>query len=228
MSGAEPGDDTVAMAAVRPEADPTMESTMRTTPRAAPPARVLRSSAFAVVCVLLSVSGHAVTAGHPVSLSTSTLATIFIAATTWSITDRRRGLFSITAGLLGGQALLHWWFTVDPGAGAHAHTGSAEHITETRSAPMLAAHVLAAALCGVWLWWGERTAFALAHTLYTRFVLPLLLLSPHPTTATAPPRARTVTTGERPRVHDALRHCVARRGPPPGAIPHRRVRLTAP
>lgn len=56
--------------------------------------------------------------------------------------------------------------------------GHAGQAAETGTPAMLAAHCLAALLCGLCLWWGEHIAFALAAALYTRIVLLLLPLVP--------------------------------------------------
>ncbi|MEV3964552.1 hypothetical protein AB0M34_27320 [Nocardia sp. NPDC050193] len=184
-----------------------------------PLARACRAWIFALICVLLSASGHALTSAHSISLSTLGLATGFLAAFAWSVADRQRGLLPITAGLLAGQGVLHLWFTADP-AGSHTgHAAAAARPAEADTPAMLAAHGLAALLCGLWLWWGERTAFTLAAALYTRIVLPLLLLvppSPAPAAAGVPRPLIELRTPA--ATVEFLRHAMARRGPR-GRIP---------
>ncbi|NUP29000.1 MAG: hypothetical protein HOQ44_20325 [Nocardia sp.] len=78
---------------------------------------------------------------------------------------------------------------------------------------MLLVHGLAALLCGIWLWCGERAAFALAATLYTRILVPLLLL-PLPGTCPTVPVPPADGADEPAGAVEFLRHALARRGPP--------------
>ncbi|WP_280399508.1 hypothetical protein [Nocardia carnea] len=177
-----------------------------------PLARACRAWVFALICVLLSASGHTLTSAHTLSLSTLTVATAFVAALAWAVTDRQRGLLPITVGLLAGQGLLHLWFAADPTSGHTDHAAAAGPPAEAPVPAMLVAHCLAALVCGVWLWCGERVAFSLAAALYTRILVPLLLRLPaaRPTMAVRP-----VDTADEPAVTvEFLRHAVARRGPP--------------
>ncbi|WP_228003148.1 hypothetical protein [Nocardia australiensis] len=182
-----------------------------------PLAQACRAWMFALICVLLSATGHALTSAHSISLSTLGLAVGFLTAFAWSVADRQRGLLPITAGLLAGQGVLHLWFAADPAGGHTGHAATAGRLADTSSPAMLGAHCFAALLCGLWLWWGERTAFALASALYTRIVLPLLLLVPPlPATVAARPPAEL---GAPAATVEFLRHAMARRGPPP-PTPH--------
>ncbi|UGT61687.1 hypothetical protein [Nocardia asteroides] len=161
---------------------------------ALPAVRLCRAAVFALLCVALAAAGHACAAGAAVSGATLVSALLAVAAVAWVVADRERGPVAIGGGLLGGQAVLHLWFGVEHGA----HGGGAG---------MLAAHALAAAVCGLWLWRGERALFALVRTLFTRVVLPVLTAvtatpGPVPVEYPAPPR------GVR------LRHAMSRRGPP--------------
>ncbi|WP_446223105.1 hypothetical protein ACTWPB_25780 [Nocardia sp. IBHARD005] len=179
-------------------------------PHTTPPARVSRALVFAVLCVLLSAVGHARTSGHPLSPSTLILAVAFATAFAWAAAGRQRGLVPIVTGLAAGQGLLHLWFAIDPAVAHSSH--NAPNVGDDPAA-MVAAHCLAAVLCGLWLWWGEHTTFALVRTVYARVLLPLLLLLlPDPDTGSSRMPARTRTTATR-RL-DPLRHCPPRRGPP--------------
>lgn len=205
-----------------------MDGVMISSAHRLPLARVCRAWTFALICVLLSAAGHTLTSAHPISLSTLGLALGFLTAFAWSVTDRQRGLLPITAGLLAGQGVLHLWFTADPAAGHTGHAETAGRPADTGTPAMLAAHCCAALLCGLWLWWGERTAFALAATLYTRIVLPLLLIVPPPpaaaaTIATRPP----IELGTPAATVGYLRHTLARRGPPRRIPPFSRIRRAA-
>lgn len=84
------------------------------------------------------------------------------------------------------------------------------------SSGMLAAHLLAALLCGLWLAYGERAAFRVLRAVATRLAAPLRLLLALP----APPH-RPRLRPRRPRSERAPRllllgHAITSRGPPPG------------
>lgn len=88
------------------------------------------------------------------------------------------------------------------------------HATGTASWGMLAAHLVAAALCGLWLAQGEQAAFALARACADRAFVPLRLVLAVlvPPEAPAPPRRlRERTHRPRPRL---LVHAFTTRGPP--------------
>ncbi|KFG72007.1 hypothetical protein [Streptomyces mutabilis] len=82
---------------------------------------------------------------------------------------------------------------------------------------MLAAHLVAALLCGLWLAHGERAAFRIVRSLAARLVAPLRL----PLRPAAPPhrpraghrRAASDRTPRRP----STAHAITSRGPPAGA-----------
>lgn len=178
-----------------------------------PLARACRAWVFALICVLLSASGHALTSAHTISLSTLALAVTFVSALAWSVTDRQRGLLPIMTGLLAGQGFLHLWFAADPTGGHIGHAETAGSSADTQTPAMLLAHCLAALVCGVWLWCGERAAFSLAAALYTRILVRLLLL-PLPS-ARASVSVQPADAADEPAVAvEFLRHALARRGPP--------------
>ncbi|MFJ5778845.1 hypothetical protein [Streptomyces sp. NPDC093094] len=84
------------------------------------------------------------------------------------------------------------------------------------STGMLAAHLLAALLCGLWLAHGERAAFRILRALAGRLVAPLRVLLRLP----APPH-RPRVRGRRSRSDRAprqllLTHAITSRGPPSG------------
>ncbi|MQS05602.1 hypothetical protein FNX44_028000, partial [Streptomyces sp. OF1] len=125
-----------------------------------------------------------------------------------------------------------------PAAGGHAahashggHTGAA-HATDAAggldaggtfgqflgghsSVGMLAAHLLAAALCGLWLWRGETALFRLLRLLRT-LALPPLALDPTPVLLPEPVRiSRPAREDHTVPLWDALlAHFLIRRGPP--------------
>ncbi|MET9128772.1 hypothetical protein [Streptomyces antibioticus] len=80
---------------------------------------------------------------------------------------------------------------------------------------MLAAHLLAALLCGLWLAHGERAAFRVLRAMAARLVAPLRLLLALPDTPDRPRRRLARGRSERvPRL--LLVHAITSRGPPVG------------
>ncbi len=78
---------------------------------------------------------------------------------------------------------------------------------------MLAAHLLAALLLGLWLSAGERAVHDLARTVAARLFAPVLLLIGAVRTAPRPRPRRPRDAGRRPRSR-LLVHSLASRGPP--------------
>ncbi|MER6997849.1 hypothetical protein [Streptomyces sp. NPDC000410] len=157
----------------------------------------------------------------------------------WLAGTRRRGAFAIGTGLLAVQGALHLMFagsdsrTASPHSAHAAHTMSgadpmaAEAMTgaadTSASAGMLAAHLIGAAVCALWLAHGEAAFFRLARTIGTLAFAPVRLLLavvrvPRLPSAVRPrPRTR--------RLHGVvLAHTLSRRGPPLILVP----RATAP
>jgi hypothetical protein len=98
------------------------------------------------------------------------------------------------------------------------HMGDMAHSTGggTTSSGMLAAHLLAALLCGLWLAHGERAAFRILRAVGGWLAAPLRLLLALP----APPHAPRLRV-RRSRSHRAPRlrllvHAITHRGPPLG------------
>ncbi len=79
---------------------------------------------------------------------------------------------------------------------------------------MALAHLVAAALCGIWLAYGERAAFQLGRAVAVRLFSPLVLLLWTPQAAhRPPPRIRRPRTRRRVRSL-LLAHAIITRGPP--------------
>ncbi|MFJ3971057.1 hypothetical protein ACIPYR_23350 [Streptomyces parvus] len=102
-------------------------------------------------------------------------------------------------------------------AGHGAHAAQSAHdmtaMTGTASWGMLAAHVVAALLCGLWLARGERAAFQILRALAERVALPLFLLDAFRPLPSAPPASaydRSVTRPQSRLLSDTL----VTRGPP--------------
>ncbi|MER5507707.1 hypothetical protein ABT052_20525 [Streptomyces sp. NPDC002766] len=81
---------------------------------------------------------------------------------------------------------------------------------------MLAAHLLAALLCGLWLAHGERAAFRILRAVAARLAAPLrLLLAPPPAPRHPRPRFGRPRSDRAPRLL-LLVHAITSRGPPVG------------
>ncbi|MBQ0985170.1 hypothetical protein KBZ10_11680 [Streptomyces sp. F63] len=215
--------------------------------------RLLRAALFAAVSVVLAATGHAVMSGHDIPLP-ALLAAIGITGTVaWLAGGRRRGVLSIAGTLLAVQAVLHLIFTDGPGTpAAHRRTpvgtlpeagagasgtgndgGAAGQFTglaapgehsEHATLAMLAAHLLAALCCAVWLWRGEAVFFRLLRCLGSLALMPLrtLLRAARYGTPAAPRPVRPpLPYGEAAlRLRGALlAHVLSRRGPPPRTRP---------
>ncbi|MET7458279.1 hypothetical protein ABZT03_41920 [Streptomyces sp. NPDC005574] len=96
------------------------------------------------------------------------------------------------------------------------HLGQSTADGTTSSVGMLAAHLLAALLCGLWLAYGERAAFRILRTVAARLAAPLRLLLALPTPPHRPrPHVRRRCADRAPRLL-LLVHAITSRGPPPG------------
>ncbi|MFC9594743.1 hypothetical protein ACFTUC_33770 [Streptomyces sp. NPDC056944] len=97
---------------------------------------------------------------------------------------------------------------------------SADPMGTTSGAGMLAVHLLAALLCGLWLAHGEAAFFTLARAALAHAFTPLRLLRalvPVPETPRRPVRRARRTA---PRPHTVvLAHTLSRRGPPRLSVP---------
>ncbi|MET8095646.1 hypothetical protein ABZV29_04120 [Streptomyces sp. NPDC005236] len=101
------------------------------------------------------------------------------------------------------------------GGMAHLFPGGGEAGSPS-SFGMLAAHLLAALLCGLWLAYGERAAFRVLRALAARLVAPLRLLLALPVPPYRPrPRVCRRSSDRAPRLL-LLVHAITSRGPPVG------------
>ncbi|WP_327397168.1 hypothetical protein [Streptomyces phaeochromogenes] len=100
------------------------------------------------------------------------------------------------------------------GSGPMAHP--AHDMDGMSSLGMLAAHLLAALLCGLWLAYGERAAFRILRAVAGRLAAPLRLLHAMP----APPHRPRVRVPRRSPDRSPRRlllvHAITSRGPPVG------------
>ncbi|GAA3932170.1 hypothetical protein GCM10022244_46090 [Streptomyces gulbargensis] len=199
------------------------------------PLRALRAALFAVVCVALSAVGHSSMSAHPLPPLALLAALAVTAGAAWAGAGRRRGPAAIAGALLVLQGALHLTFSAvgghapvpatPPGHGAHGHghgahatmdmAGAMPEAAAGQGAGMLAAHLLAALLCGLWLARGEAALFTVARAALAYAFTPLrppLAPVPVPDAPRGPVR-RTRRDAREP--HSVrLAHSLSRRGPP--------------
>ncbi|MEU2745129.1 hypothetical protein ABZ613_02335 [Streptomyces collinus] len=208
-------------------------------------ARAIRAAVFAAVCVVLAALGHVMMSGDHVPPSTLLAGWVVTGAAGWCLAGRERGPGLVVGVAVAVQTALHSAFSLGPPApsasGAHstdmpsmAHgTGSMSHDMSAgaveavsphaghvpggdSSLGMLAAHLLAALLCGLWLGHGERAVFRLLRAVGSRLAAPLRLLFALPVPPPPPVRRRRRPANRSPR-RLLLVHAITTRGPPAGA-----------
>jgi hypothetical protein len=97
---------------------------------------------------------------------------------------------------------------------APTHAASHTAAVGSPSWGMLAGHLLAALLCGLWLAYGERAAFRILRAVAGRLAAPLRLLLAVPVTPERPrPHPRRRRSVRAPRLL-LLVHAITSRGPP--------------
>ncbi|MFC0849924.1 MULTISPECIES: hypothetical protein [Streptomyces] len=200
--------------------------------------RTVRAAMFAALCVLLTALGHVLMSQAPVPWWALGCGFVATGATAWALAGRERRFGPVVAFAVGAQAVLHETFswaqaTARPAmapmdmpmsgmsTGHMSHMGSMGHDMAgmplgMSSSGMLAAHLLAALLCGLWLAHGERAAFRILRAFAGWLFAPLrpTLLSAAPPRAPRP-RARRDRTVRAPR-QLFLVHAITSRGPPAG------------
>jgi hypothetical protein len=182
--------------------------------------RAFRAVLFAAVCVTWAAVAHARLSAHDLPLPAILGAFGVTVSVAWLAGGRRRGVVPIGAGLLAVQGVLHLIFS-EAGAGAGADAAGHHHQSTAADtdAGMLVAHLLAAALCALWLARGEAAFFRLARAIGALAFTPLRLLL---TAVRLPEAPRPVAPSPRPvRPHSGvlLAHALTRRGPPPPRAP---------
>ncbi|MFG2288188.1 hypothetical protein ACGFOU_19265 [Streptomyces sp. NPDC048595] len=163
-----------------------------------PVARAARAATFAAVCVTTTALGHALMSGSvPWWALCAAYSGTGLAA--YRLTGRERGALVVTASTVAAQLGLHSLFGLAqappatlhvspptpmdvmagmdgmPGIGVShmGHTSPMSH-TGHGTLGMFLAHVLAALVCGLWLWRGEAAAFRLTRSLAGLLFAPLL------------------------------------------------------
>ncbi|WP_416983246.1 hypothetical protein [Streptomyces sp. T028] len=119
-------------------------------------------------------------------------------------------------GAMGGMDMGHMAGMGHTGHAGSGGRGAVESVVGSSSSGMLAAHLLAALLCGLWLAHGERAAFRVLRAVAGRLAAPLRLLLALPLAPERPRvRPRRRRSERAPRLF--LVHTITSRGPPPGA-----------
>ncbi|MFI0925580.1 hypothetical protein ACH4TP_16835 [Streptomyces sp. NPDC021012] len=183
--------------------------------------------------------GHSSMSAHRLPATTLLAAFAATTAIAWAAAGRRRGAPAIAGALLLLQGALHLLFST---AGGHARESHAAvpglgnmpgmesmdamdsmGVGMTMGTPtpmssgagMLAVHLLAALLCGVWLARGEAAFFTLARAALAYAFTPLRLIRALVPVAGTPrrPVRRARRNARRPRTV-VLAHTLSRRGPP--------------
>lgn len=209
-------------------------------------ARTIRAAVFAAVCVLLAALGHVLMSGSDVPAWALAAGVAVTGAVGWCLAGRERGLPLIVTAVVAAQAGLHEAFSYAQSAsggsasadmsgmgsmgmghtgmshmdhaGQMGHAGHMGHSMDGGSSSfgMLAAHLLAALLCGLWLAYGERAAFRILRAVAGWLAAPLRLLFASPVTPHRPRvRLRRRRSDRAPRLL-LLGHAITSRGPPVG------------
>ena len=206
--------------------------------------RLARAAVFAAVCVVSAALGHALMSGAGLPWWAVGYAFAATTAAAWWLTGRERGVGLVTGATVVAQLGLHQLFglaqsvrssdtfmsstSMDAGH-THAHPMSpepADTLLMGGDVGMFAAHLLAALVCGVWLWRGEEAAFRTARAIAYRTgrLLGTALFEPlrralqalrvSAAMRQAGPVRTPVFAPVRPLRGVLLEYAVARRGPP--------------
>ncbi|QTD96735.1 hypothetical protein [Streptomyces cyanogenus] len=208
-------------------------------------ARAIRAAVFAAMCVLLAALGHVLMSGSDVPAWALAAGGAVTGAVGWCLAGRERGLPLIVTVVVAAQTVLHEAFScaqstsgtsdgsasmgmsgmgsMDMGAMPVDHTGMSpmDHMGHSMdggssSFGMLAAHLLAAVLCGLWLACGEKAAFRILRAAVGWLAAPLRLLLALPGTPDRPRvHLRRRRSARAPRLL-LLVHAITSRGPPVG------------
>ncbi|MEW2516045.1 hypothetical protein [Streptomyces sp. NPDC046870] len=202
--------------------------------------RTVRTAVFAAVCVVLAALGHVLMSGRDVPAWALAAGLAGTGGAGWCLTGRERGPALVVPLVVAAQAALHSAFSlartaspgtppppapVSPGMGAMptdamdmAHMAHMAHPTDGTgwsASGMLAAHLLAALLTGLWLAYGERAAFRILRAVAGRLAAPLRLLLALPAAGHPGPRLRRPRSDRAPSL-ELLIHAITSRGPPTG------------
>ncbi|OIJ92174.1 hypothetical protein BIV25_28105 [Streptomyces sp. MUSC 14] len=195
---------------------------------------------FAAMCVLLAALGHVLMSGADVPAWALAAGAAVTGAVGWCLAGRERGLPLIVSVVVAAQTVLHEAFSyaqstsgTSDGSSSMGLCGMGSmHMDHTGMSPMdhmghsmdggsssfgmLAAHLLAAVLSGLWLAYGEKAAFRILRATAGWLAAPLRLLLALPDTPDRPHvHLRRRRSDRSPRLL-LLVHAITSRGPPVG------------
>ncbi|MEV8637509.1 MFS transporter [Streptosporangium sp. NPDC051023] len=177
------------------------------------PFRLIRATAFAAVCLGLSVTAHVFTGGT-VSARSAVLALALAFVAALCVSGRERTLAVILPLMAGLQAVLHVVFSLAHAASPAASSSAALGHVHSGLVPglgMLVMHGWAIGLTSMWLARGEAVLWTLLRRLGVRLRHVLVVyVAPPAYTSFLTPRA----IEPRALRSAVLRHAVSRRGPP--------------
>ncbi|GIH23957.1 hypothetical protein Aph01nite_22670 [Acrocarpospora phusangensis] len=176
-----------------------------------PVLRLLRSTAFAVVCVTVSLGMHVFAGGAAVGLTTLAGASALVSAGAFVLARRRRGMGALLTAAFAAQYGLHHLFTAaapQPPIPGHDHGGLAVGLT------MLLAHAVTALLSAYWLERGETALATVLHLLVAAVFTLLLWRIP----AVRPVVSRPAVETGPSFASRLLAAAVSWRGPPVGSF----------
>ncbi|MFF8957875.1 hypothetical protein [Streptomyces sp. NPDC014894] len=142
--------------------------------------RLAHTAVLAAVCVVVSGLGHDLSSGASPSPWGYALALPPVCAAAWRLTRTERSARAVVGASAIGQLALHVLFGLVSGHATHGAAHSGGHMTPSRPPPdgliaatvlgspasaMAGAHLLAGAVCGWWLWRGERSLVQLRRAL---------------------------------------------------------------
>ncbi|KAB1976802.1 hypothetical protein [Streptomyces triticiradicis] len=200
--------------------------------------RLARAAVFAAVCVTVTSLGHALMSQGVPARAVGYGFAATTAGAWWLAGRRERGVLAVTGSTVAAQFALHRWFdfaqaSAGPpampcsGAGMVHDASSAMGampmdgpMTSHWSLGMVAAHSLAAVLCGLWLWRGEAAVFRAGRALAVSVFAPLRRAERIRSVCQLPPPVRPARffVPVLPVRGVLLRHDIARRGPPMPAV----------
>jgi hypothetical protein len=178
-------------------------------PRGLPQSRATRTAAAVAVAVVTTSGGHLLSTGAPPPLTGLLLALALTTVTSWWLTRDERGWERLAAAQLGAQLAGHALF-VGTATDPAAHAGHGVLGPEL----VLLAHVLGAAVAGVWLRCGERRAVEAARRAVAALRRLITRLLGEWRTARGPASRRPVDALVPVVLTPRLRHSIVHRGPP--------------
>ncbi|MBG0830041.1 hypothetical protein HS041_19935 [Planomonospora sp. ID67723] len=176
-----------------------------------PALRLLRATAFAVVCVLMSLGMHVLAGGAAVDPAVLAAAVTPVGAGAFVLARRQQGLGVLLTAAFATQYGLHHVFSAaaaaaQPPVPAHGHGGLAADVA------MLLAHAVTALLSAYWLERGESALATLLRLLVASVLILLVWRAPAAGHVTRP-----ITEQDGPSfLSRLLAAAVSRRGPPVG------------